>query len=98
MKWCRSCVLPDTRPGLTIDDQGVCRACRTHAERPKINWEKRERALDDTIAAAKGRSQSYDCIIPVSGGKDSTWQVVECLGRGLHPLCVTWKTPARTEI
>jgi len=34
----------------------------------------------------------------VSGGKDSTWQVVTCLQYGLHPLAVTWKTPARTDI
>jgi hypothetical protein len=40
----------------------------------------------------------YDCVIPVSGGKDSTWQVVKCLEYGLNPLAVTWKTPARTEV
>jgi N-acetyl sugar amidotransferase len=37
-------------------------------------------------------------LIPVSGGKDSTWQVIKCLEYGLRPLAVTWKTPARTEL
>lgn len=46
----------------------------------------------------RGRGRGYDCLIPVSGGKDSTWQVVTCLEYGLNPLCVTWKAPARTEI
>ena len=40
----------------------------------------------------------YDCIIPVSGGKDSTWQVITALDYGLKPLCVTWKTPARNTL
>src|SRR5207253_10064873 len=50
------------------------------------------------LANAKRRSTGYDCVIPVSGGKDSTWQVVTCLEHGLKPLAVTWKTPARTDI
>ena len=47
---------------------------------------------------AKQRSKGYDCLIPVSGGKDSTWQTVVCLEKGLKPLCVTWRTPARSEV
>ena len=46
----------------------------------------------------KNKNKKYDCIIPVSGGKDSTWQVVVALEHGLHPLCVTWKTPARNSL
>ena len=40
----------------------------------------------------------YDCVIPVSGGKDSTWQVVKALEFGLRPICVTWKSPGRNAI
>ena len=100
MRWCRSCILPDTRPNLVLDADGVCNACRSHGSRPAIDWPMRERLLADVVAAAKERARpnGYDCLIPVSGGKDSTWQTVKCLELGLRPLAVTWKTPARTGI
>lgn len=98
MNYCRSCVLPDTRPNLVIGDDGVCNACRNHRSRKDIDWRAREHDFRAVVADAKARSTGYDCLIPVSGGKDSTWQVVTCLERGLSPLCVTWKTPVRTAI
>ena len=44
------------------------------------------------------KNSIYDCIIPVSGGKDSTWQVLTALKYNLRPLCITWKSPARNNI
>lgn len=98
MKYCTRCVLPDTRPNIELDAEGVCNACRSHAQRSHVNWIARERAFREVVEWAKARSRGYDCLIPVSGGKDSTWQVVKCLEYGLNPLTVTWKTPARTDI
>jgi N-acetyl sugar amidotransferase len=98
MRYCRSCVLPDTRPNLVLDEAGVCNACRAHARKPHIDWAARERAFGALVEHAKRTASGYDCLIPVSGGKDSTWQVVKCLEDGLRPLAVTWKTPARTAI
>ncbi|MBN2735002.1 MAG: N-acetyl sugar amidotransferase [Methanomicrobiaceae archaeon] len=98
MKYCSRCILPDTRPNLSLDSKGICNACRAHESRPVIDWVKREKAFLNVVENAKKRSEGYDCLIPVSGGKDSTWQVVKCLEYGLTPLAVTWKTPARTEI
>jgi N-acetyl sugar amidotransferase len=98
MKWCASCVLPDTRPDLQIGPDGICNACRTHARRTDIDWGARARAFEAVAARAKARATSYDCLIPVSGGKDSTWQVVTCLEHGLRPLAVTWRPPGRTAI
>jgi N-acetyl sugar amidotransferase len=98
MKWCSRCVLPDTRPNLTLDDEGVCTACRAHERRPAVDWDARAEAWHCVVTAAKERSRGYDCVIPVSGGKDSTWQVLTCLEAGLNPLAVTWKTPARTAV
>ena len=77
----------------------MCNACK--ASRRKlidIDWGARAIAFDQIIESAKLRSSRFDCVIPVSGGKDSTWQVVKCLESGLRPLAVTWKTPARTAI
>lgn len=98
MRYCSKCILPDTRPNLTIGADGVCNACRSHGTKVKIDWSARQRAFESVVAHAKSRSNGYDCLIPVSGGKDSTWQVVRCLEAGLNPLAVTWKTPGRTAI
>ena len=53
MRWCRSCILPDTRPNLVLDADGVCNACRSHGSRPAIDCPMRERLLADVVAAAK---------------------------------------------
>lgn len=98
MKWCSNCLLPDTRPNLLIEEDGVCNACKAHATKKDIDWGLRNSMFDRVVASAKEVSTGYDCVIPVSGGKDSTWQVFQCLERGLTPLAVTWRTPARTEI
>ena len=98
MNYCKNCVLPDTRPNLYLDEKGVCNACNESLNKKKINWKERRSLLIDIISKAKKKSKGYDCLIPVSGGKDSTWQLINILNLGLNPLAVTWKTPARTEI
>jgi len=98
MRYCCKCILPDTRPNLTIDEDDVCNACRSHSQKSQIDWAERESKFTQVVQHAKERSQGYDCLIPVSGGKDSTWQVVKCLEYGLNPLAVTWRTPARTQL
>lgn len=98
LSYCSRCVLPDSRPGLSLDAEGVCTACRTHERRDEIDWPAREAAFESLVARARERSSGYDCLIPVSGGKDSTWQVVSCLQAGLRPLCVTWRPPLRTAV
>lgn len=100
MKWCQSCILPDTRPNLMIGTDGICNACTSHGSKPSIDWADRRNQLRAVVESAKSRAKpnGYDCLIPVSGGKDSTWQTVQCLEMGLKPLAVTWKSPGRTEI
>lgn len=99
MHYCSLCVLPDTRPGLIIGADGVCSACKAHADKKhKIDWKKRKLELEQIILRAKKKSSTYDCVIPVSGGKDSTWQVVKALEFGLRVLAVTWRTPARSKL
>lgn len=92
-------MIPDTRPGIRLDGFGVCSACRSHEKKfSSIDWGDRRRKFEGIVASTKALGRRYDCVIPVSGGKDSTWQVVKCLEYGLHPLAVTWKPPARTAI
>ena len=98
MTYCRRCILPDTRPGIRLGADGVCSACAAYDERRLVDWNQRREAFAALAASVKRRGRGWDCVIPVSGGKDSTWQVVTCLEHGLHPLAVTWKPPARTAL
>lgn len=99
MRYCNRCILPDTRPGLTIDEDGVCSACRGHEDKERhIDWPARAAAFGDLVADAKRRSTGYNCIVPVSGGKDSWYQIIKAQEYGMTVLAVTWRTPARTEI
>lgn len=97
-RYCVRCVLPDTRPGVRLDTNSVCGGCRNAEEKRTIDWSARAAAFEALVRAARARSPRYDCVIPVSGGKDSFWQVVTCLGHGLHPLCVTYVSPGRSAL
>lgn len=97
IKWCTKCVLPNTRPNLNIDATGVCSICKL--KKKKINWNKRLKVLKKVIINTKKKSKTnYDCVIPVSGGKDSFWQVIIALKLGLKPLAVTWKPSGRNTL
>jgi len=99
MRYCNNCVLPDSRVGIEIGSDGVCSACKSHRSKGvAVDWVDREKDFSRIVDYAKANSKGYDCVVPVSGGKDSTWQVVKCLEYVLNPLVVTWKTPGRTKI
>lgn len=78
MRYCKKCVQPDTRPGIKLDDEGICFACRYSEKAEKeINWEKRDKRLKEIAEWAKENSKGgYDCVVGVSGGKDSTFQAL----------------------
>lgn len=93
LTYCKKCVMPDTKPDLHLDDQGVCNACRSFESRKEVDWDARYRELLKVLEKYRQRSGgNWDCIVPVSGGKDSTYQVVRMLQLGLNPLCVTSTT------
>lgn len=99
MKYCTRCIVPYTRPGIRFDEAGKCN-CAQASDKDAIDWSAREAMFREVVANAKARAapNGYDCVIPVSGGKDSTWQVAQCLAYGLRPLCVTWRPPGRTAV
>ena len=77
MKYCTKCTMPDTRPGITFDEHGVCSACRHYEQRANVDWDKRWKefeALCDKYRGMNGPG-GYDCAVAVSGGKDSHFQV-----------------------
>jgi len=99
VKYCKKCVTPDTRPGIQIGPDGICSACIGHSEKELvIDWDKRRAAFETIVYETKQLGKGYDCIVPASGGKDSTYQIIKCLEYNLRILAVTWRTPARTEV
>jgi len=103
MRYCKKCLQQDTRPGIVFDDEQVCFACRYEESKATIDWAAREAELqaiaDEAKAEAKKRGNIYDCIIGVSGGKDSTFQAVYAKERlGLNPLLVNCMPDEITEV
>jgi hypothetical protein len=77
IRYCKKCLFPETKPDLHFDEEGVCSACVAAEQKDKgIDWEQRARDFNDIVSHYKlpeGQT-GYDCLIPVSGGKDSTYQ------------------------
>lgn len=75
MKFCKKCLYPDTKPQLTFDDNGVCDACRWAEQKENVDWDSRKKDLSAILEKYRSKDGSrYDCLIPVSGGKDSHFQ------------------------
>lgn len=93
LTYCKLCVMPDIKPDLHLDEQGVCNACRSYENRAEVDWDARHTELLQLLEKYRRREGgNWDCIVPVSGGKDSTYQVVRMLQLGLNPLCITSTT------
>ncbi len=96
--YCTKCLYPNTKPNLFFDKNGVCSACVNFVKRINIDWLKRKTEFETLVKEVRAIKDKHHCIIPVSGGKDSTYQVIKCLEYGLNPLCVTATTDHLTEI
>ena len=91
--------MPETKPDIFFDDRGVCSACVHYERRAEVDWSARRVELDQLLDRYRSPSgDGYDCIVPVSGGKDSTYQTVRMLQMGMNPLCVTATTDELSEI
>ena len=75
MKKCVKCLLPETHETITFDAQGVCSVCSNFGIKQEVDWESRNKELKRIVADVKSRNAKYDCVIPFSGGKDSTWSL-----------------------
>lgn len=91
--YCKKCVYPfNSAVPLAFDENGVCSGCRTALQRDNIDWESRRKKFERLIEEYRNKDgSSYDCIIPVSGGKDSYFQThIMRKVYGLRPLLVTY--------
>ena len=103
MKYCKKCVQVDTRPGIYFNEDGICGACLYADEVKSIDWDKRQNELQKIAKEAKKKSNEnksiYDCVIGVSGGKDSTFQAIIARDElGLRPLLVNGEPNGITNI
>ena len=103
MKYCKSCLMPDTKPYISFDENGVCNACQAHEKKKKIlggiNWEAREKEFEKIVLEAKSKKAPfYDVLVPVSGGKDSLTQVHRLLKYDLRILAVNVDYGIKTEV
>ncbi len=99
IRYCKRCVMPETKPDLYIDEEGICSACRNFERRKVVDWDKRKHELLAILDRYRSRDGSnYDCIVPVSGGKDSHYQTIRMIEFGMNPLCVTATTDMLSPI
>jgi N-acetyl sugar amidotransferase len=75
MKYCTRCCMPESNEGIKFDEMGICQACQSAEQKIHIDWTKREAQLGELLDYYKSLNNDYDCIVPISGGKDSTFQL-----------------------
>lgn len=89
MKRCSKCIMPETKPGISFDKDGLCNACLNEELEKNIDWDAAYQELVTiTGQVKKKKPEGYNCLIPVSGGKDSTVLSMTAKRLGLTPLCV----------
>lgn len=101
MKYCKRCLQPDTRPNTVFTEDGICPSCNYFESLKEVDWDERRKQIDEIVAFGKSNNYSgYDCIIGVSGGKDSTRQalyVKEVLGMNPLLVCLSYPPQQLTE-
>jgi N-acetyl sugar amidotransferase len=101
MKNCKKCLYSENHAlNIIIDDDGICSGCKVHEEKNSIDWDKREDELKELLNQYRNVSgNNYDCIIPVSGGKDSFFIVDTIKNKfKMNPLLVTYNKQYNTAV
>jgi len=97
--WCKNCLNMSTRPRITFDERGWCNACQWMEEKKTLDWSKRKIELEALIQKYKSTTGNFDCILPVSGGKDGSYVAYKLKHKyGMTPLCVTVRPALSLEI
>ena len=99
IKVCKNCLMPSSRPRVTFDNLGVCNACNYLKKKEAINWEEREKEFLEICDKHRSKNGEYDCIVPWSGGKDSS-SIAHKLKfvHNMNPLLVTFSPLLPSEI
>ena len=94
LNWCSNCLAMSTRPRISFDERGWCNACRWMEKKKTLDWKSRMSELEELLARHRSNDGSFDCLVPLSGGKDGSYVAYNLKHKyGMNPLCVTI-TPA----
>ena len=97
--WCKNCLNMSTRPRISFDERGWCNACQWMEEKKKLDWGARQDELDELLNKHRSKNGGFDCIVPVSGGKDGSYVAHTLKHRyGMRPLAVTVRPALSLEI
>lgn len=90
LRWCSNCLAMSTRPRITFDQRGWCNACVWMEKKKTLNWNLRELELVNLLDQHRRKDDHYDCLVPVSGGKDGSYVAYSLKHKyGMNPLCIT---------
>lgn len=97
--WCKNCLNMSTRPRIKFDERGWCNACQWMEEKKHLDWASRQEELKELLNKYRSQSGGFDCIVPVSGGKDGSY-IAHTLKHkyGMNPLAVTVRPALSLEI
>lgn len=100
MKYCKKCIMPDSRPEQVFDENGICDACHSAELKENIDWQTRGKEFEKILEPYRNKDGIWwDCIIPVSGGKDSCYQAITMRDKfGMNPLCVNFIPCEMTDV
>ena len=99
IKFCKKCLMPSTRPRISLNSSNICNACVYKYKNEKINYKKRADELKKIFDKNKSRGAKYDCIVPWSGGKDSSYIAYQLKFKyGANPLLVTFSPLIPSEV
>jgi N-acetyl sugar amidotransferase len=99
VKFCTKCVISNQRPHLSLDEHGVCAACRNADYKNRVDWQQRERELEELLDRHRRKDGYWDVVVPSSGGKDSGFVAHQLREKwGMNPLTVTWTPMIYTDI
>ncbi len=97
--WCKNCLNMSTRPRITFNKKGWCNACQWMEEKKVMDWKPRERELINLLDKYRSTNGNFDCIVPVSGGKDGSYVAHQLKHKyGMNPLAVTVKPALSLDV
>ena len=99
LKWCAKCLSMSTRPRISFDQRGFCNACVWGERKKTLDWTSRESELKNLLHKHKKNNGEFDCLVPVSGGKDGSYVAYNLKHKyGMNPLCVTITPPLPLDL
>jgi len=97
--WCKNCLNMSTRPRITFDSRKWCNACQWMEEKTAMDWRPREKELVQLLDKHRSSTGDFDCIVPVSGGKDGSYVAYNLKHKyGMNPLTVTVKPALSLDV